>query len=371
MVSGPDPVESLVHAVRGALSPIEAGFSRAARDLESHLRSSRGEAGRAELLEKPGGLATKNRTDDAVFRVSAAAEETKKGFSAMKMPMKSLLGALFPNSSNGNGGGGAKADSVRKQGKEEARDGSCTNCLQFVADWSILLNNLAQAVPSPFKSVKKCFGTQREQEDESLFVPLQKAQSGEFHRAIIWEKHRDSNSIGDSLSLELLLCLAIDSLVHNFQMLELICKVSKPSLLPQFDHLKIIKGLISGKKADFDGFLSNMRFARVSGAPASLVGAASSSVSDENEARASSGGTEEPESSLPQKLASGLLNIPLSNVERLRSTLSTVSLTELIEFIPQLARSTTDHPDKKKLFSVQDFFRYTEAEGIPVIVELM
>ncbi|OAY68782.1 hypothetical protein ACMD2_13066 [Ananas comosus] len=42
MVSGPDPVESLVHAVRGALSPIEAGFSRAARDLESHLRSSRG-----------------------------------------------------------------------------------------------------------------------------------------------------------------------------------------------------------------------------------------------------------------------------------------------------------------------------------------
>jgi phosphatidylinositol phospholipase C delta len=63
-----------------------------------------------------------------------------------------------------------------------------------------------------------------------------------------------------------------------------------------------------------------------------------------------------------------LLNIPLSNVERLRSTLSTVSLTELIELVPQLvgrlSTSGDSHPDKKKLFSVQDFFRYTEFEGI-------
>jgi hypothetical protein len=54
-------------------------------------------------------------------------------------------------------------------------------------------------------------------------------------------------------------------------------------------------------------------------------------------------------------------------VERLRSTLSAVSLTELIELVPQLvSRSSTSadgHPDKKKLFSVQDFFRYAEIEG--------
>ena len=68
-----------------------------------------------------------------------------------------------------------------------------------------------------------------------------------------------------------------------------------------------------------------------------------------------------------QKLPARLLSIPLSNVERLRSTLSAVSLTELIELVPQLvSRSSTSadgHPDKKKLFSVQDFFRYAEVEG--------
>nr|GEU73259.1 mitochondrial substrate carrier family protein C [Tanacetum cinerariifolium] len=36
----------------------------------------------------------------------------------------------------------------------------------------------------------------------------------------------------------------------------------------------------------------------------------------------------------------------------------------------ELGRSTKDHPDKKKLFSVQDFFRYTEAEGRRFFEEL-
>jgi len=74
-------------------------------------------------------------------------------------------------------------------------------------------------------------------------------------------------------------------------------------------------------------------------------------------------GTQQPAQILPARL----LNIPLSNVERLRSTLSAVSLTELIELVPQLvSRSSTSadaHPDKRKLFSVQDFFRYAEIEG--------
>ncbi|GKA31949.1 E3 ubiquitin protein ligase RGLG2-like protein [Tanacetum coccineum] len=48
---------------------------------------------------------------------------------------------------------------------------------------------------------------------------------------------------------------------------------------------------------------------------------------------------------------------------RLRSTLSTVSSTELTELVPQLGRSTKGHPNNKKIFSVQDFFRYTKAEG--------
>lgn len=65
-----------------------------------------------------------------------------------------------------------------------------------------------------------------------------------------------------------------------------------------------------------------------------------------------------------------MLSIPLSNVERLRTTLSTVSIIELIELLPQLGRPSKDHPDKKKLISVQDFFRYTEAEGKRFFEEL-
>nr|KAJ0202676.1 hypothetical protein LSAT_V11C500247700 [Lactuca sativa] len=66
----------------------------------------------------------------------------------------------------------------------------------------------------------------------------------------------------------------------------------------------------------------------------------------------------------------GLLSIPFSNVERLRSTMSIVSLTELIELVHQLGKSPKDHPNKKKLFSVQDFFKYIEAEGRRFFEEL-
>jgi hypothetical protein len=73
-------------------------------------------------------------------------------------------------------------------------------------------------------------------------------------------------------------------------------------------------------------------------------------------------------SDAPQRLAARLLDVPLSNVERLRSTLLAVSLAELIELVPQLVGRSSipadGHPNKKKLFSVQDFFRYAEVEGM-------
>ncbi|KAF3963679.1 hypothetical protein CMV_011954 [Castanea mollissima] len=119
--------------------------------------------------------------------------------------------------------------------------------------------------------------------------------------------------------------------------------------------------MLEGRKADVNGFLENLRFARVGGVPSGVVGV-TSSVDEEGDDGVTTGNREETGGTLPQKLASGILSIPLSNVECLRSTLSTVSLTELIEPVPQLGRTSTDYPDKKKLFSVQDFFRYTEAE---------
>ncbi|KAF3968444.1 hypothetical protein CMV_007666 [Castanea mollissima] len=107
----------------------------------------------------------------------------------------------------------------------------------------------------------------------------------------------------------------------------------------------------------------------VGGVPSGVVGV-TSSVDEEGDDGVTAGNREETGGTFPQKLASGIHSIPLSNVERLRSTLSTVSLTELIELVPQLGRTSTDYPDKKKLFSVQDFFRYTEAEGRRFFEEL-
>lgn len=141
---------------------------------------------------------------------------------------------------------------------------------------------------------------------------------------------------------------------------------SEASISPthQFDHFKALTSIVDGKRADLSGFLGNLMFARVGGMPSSMVEAPS--VKDTGEEGIGNAVNQEDSSgSPPQKLGNGLLSIPLSNVERLRSTLSTISLTELIELLPPIGRpSKEDHPDKKKLFSVQDFFRYTETEGM-------
>ncbi|KAL6597541.1 hypothetical protein ACP70R_046981 [Stipagrostis hirtigluma subsp. patula] len=152
----------------------------------------------------------------------------------------------------------------------------------------------------------------------------------------------------------------------------------------QRDQFEVFRKVIDGKRADFDGFLSNLGFAKVGAPspPASIMGAspapAPAPVGDQEdgggigESEEVDGAIDTPQST--QKLPARLLNIPLSNVERLRSTLSAVSFTELIELVPQLvSRASTSadgHPDKKKLFSVQDFFRYAEIEGKRFFEEL-
>lgn len=367
MVYGQDPSEALLQAVRDALSPLESAVLRAARDLESQWLNSRGECKNAEPPTSCHGLA-KPKLRQAVAVSVVASEDRKKG------PIKSFLGALFPNCSRGDGVRGRTGNSSKKGRGEDDKDKSRVNCSPFADTWSLVLNSFLQACPRPLKSVRKCFGNQC-REDDSLSEPRRgkTARRGSY-KVAYWDKADKSASVdGETLSLELIFCFALDSLVQNLQMLNLSHQrssakksdqpgASDSSWPSQFDHLKTIEGLINGKKADFDGVLSNLGFARVGGAPASFVGA-TSSVNTEGESHASCDDKEEPMSRSPQKVASGLLNIPLSNVERLKSTLSTVSLAELVEFMPHLGRSSSDYPDKKKLFSVQDFFRYTEAEG--------
>ncbi|KAL6653378.1 hypothetical protein ACP70R_008956 [Stipagrostis hirtigluma subsp. patula] len=187
--------------------------------------------------------------------------------------------------------------------------------------------------------------------------------------------------------LDLLLCIAFDAFAHNLHVLEHACKQKGAEFgiaTQQRDQFGIFRKIIDGKRADFDGFLSNLAFAKVGAPspPARIMGASSAPapapVTDQDDAAGIGdseefdGATDTPQST--QKLPARLLNIPLSNVERLRSTLSAVSLTELIELVPQLvsrsSTSTDGHPDKKKLFSVQDFFRYAEIEGKRFFEEL-
>ncbi|TVU27445.1 hypothetical protein EJB05_30056 [Eragrostis curvula] len=181
--------------------------------------------------------------------------------------------------------------------------------------------------------------------------------------------------------LDLLLCIAFDAFSHNLQLLEGACRQKGAEFglaTRRRDQVELIRKVIDGKRADFDGFLSNLGFAKVGPPPPPSPTPASVPVSDyedssgigDSEGTDSFSGTTQQ----PQRLAARLLDAPLSNVERLRSTLPAVSLTELIELVPQLVgRSSTSadgHPDKKKLFSVQDFFRYAEVEGKRFFEEL-
>ncbi|KAI8032739.1 hypothetical protein LOK49_LG01G00567 [Camellia lanceoleosa] len=125
--------------------------------------------------------------------------------------------------------------------------------------------------------------------------------------------------------------------------------VIRPPLLGPpnpLNYLRAVASILEGKKADVNVFLGNLRFARVGGIPSSVVGV--TSVKEEgDENMEESGNKEEADNkeetgvSAPKKLANGLLR-----------------------------RSSKDYPDKKKLFSVQDFFKYTEAEGRRFFEEL-
>ncbi|KAJ0983918.1 hypothetical protein J5N97_002274 [Dioscorea zingiberensis] len=352
MVSGSDPVENFLRAVKDVISPIESGLLHAAKDIESK---------NLEFFNKLNGSAKEKPGSDPAF-VLVGDEGKRKGSFVIRVPIRSFFESFFPNSRKNE-------LEKRSENEEEDRDG-------FATVLSLHINRFVQAFPSPFKSAARCFKNHCAQDDDmpsdhsSRFKSGRRRSDRKGSARSSPEKVRSSGlGIGEALSIELLLSCLFYNAVKTVQFFcgeAGLVDGEQPSHL---DHLKIINSIIKGKKADVDGFFSNLMFARVGGTPPSLVGAASA-VKDDGEERVPSGDREEMENNTPQKLASGLLNIPLSNVERLRSTLSTVSLTELIEFIPQLGRSSADHPDKKKLFSVQDFFRYAEAEGRRFFEEL-
>lgn len=318
MIPSNNPIDSFFNSVRF----IECSIRRAAKDLESRcliLQHSHGNGKYLQFLRNPIGLALPSSADEVQKCGLLEGGKVKPPF------------FLFP----------IVVKSVERKNQQD----SFSRCLHFVTAWSILFGSI--------KSSKKCF-----QKD-----CLQK--KNRVSRFIINVDVNDKikNKI---LSCELLLCYAIHGLLQSLRMFHLNGNSSNHSFLIQFDHMKlIVDEIIKGRKSEVGDFLSNLGFARVGGSPPKLTGidgsgndSAEDPHLDRNHAK------EDPDVSSSQKLATGLLNIPLSNVERLRSTLSTVSLPELIEHLPYLVWSSNEHPDKKKLFFVQDFFRYTEVEGL-------
>lgn len=401
-MSANDPVESLLSSlqvVKDAFSPLESGIKKATKDFEFPWLSTKSGSDNAELLGQVNspGRSGINRKNNKVHisalkkknspSLSSLNGERKKG-SSMKHPIKTILGMFSANcGSTDLKVNVQKERECTKGGDCEKEHGSCLNCLQFAMTWSVLLNGFSQAFPSPFKLGKKQRTKVVNEENVPSGYAPKSAVSYEFKKLetkkgmfIFMLPTEDVKSDeGKRLRLETLVSLIFDQITQNLHKFDQSVKekdkngCDSSSQLPpnpfHFDNWKAISRILEGKKADMNVFLGNLKFARVGGAPSTLVGV-TSPVKEDGEDGETATNNEEPGRLSPQKLASGLLNIPLSNVERLKSTLLTVSITELMELVPQLGRSSKDIPDKKKLFSVQDFFRYTESEGRRFFEEL-
>ncbi|CAN1257959.1 S-adenosylmethionine carrier 1, chloroplastic/mitochondrial [Linum perenne] len=405
MVSRNDPMEPFfnsIQSVKGALSPLEQGIRKAAKDFEACWGSGGwnndkgfvnelkcGEAGNRVHSKFQIRSVDKKNVCNGCF--AGKVEERKRGLS-IRVPVRAFLGLFASNLEHQRkGNGGADVSKKRSKVKEMGNgDGSCTNCMKFAVTWSVLVNGFVEAFPNPLKNNKNrvakmevddgkcsnmhlCNGGSKQNDDKQGEV------KGQYVKVFQKEKWSGKEKVENHVSLECLIGFLFDHLAHNLQKLDLSLqkKESKScnSEIPNqsqvnshFDHFKTVMSIWEARRIDVDGFLGNLSFARVGSVPSTIVGVPSSV--DEEGDDGNIGSSEEAGGGSPQKLASGLLNIPLSNVERLRSSLSSISLAELIELVPQLGKAANDYPDKKKLFSVQDFFRYTESEGKRFFEEL-
>lgn len=397
MVSRNDPVESLLNSiqvVKDAFSPLGAGIRKASKEFEFNWLHAKSSSPNAEVYEHLNNLgdACVNSKNSSRFHSSASkkkntpshctSNEDKRKGSSIKLPIKTFLGMFSPTCAGADPKGNVLKE--KSKGKEwEKKDGSCFNCLQFAMTWSVFLNSVAQAFPAPFKLGKKRSSKTGDEEKaycvnspkSSVLYDLKKKETKSGMFVVMLPTEDTKYNEGKHLSLELVVAFIFDHITHNLQKLDNRAKQNKESFNESspppshFDHWKTVTSILEGKKADMNVFLGNLKFARVGGAPSTLVGV-TSPMKEDGDDSVTTTNSEESGGLSAQKLASGLLNIPLSNVERLKSTLSTVSISELIELVPHLGRPPKDIPDKKKLFSVQDFFRYTEAEGRRFFEEL-
>ncbi|KAL1211150.1 putative S-adenosylmethionine carrier 2 [Cardamine amara subsp. amara] len=377
MVSKNDHIETIfnsIQVVKDAFHPIELGVKRAAKDIENCWISKEKDLG---LVLRSSGRNRRKRicaspdSEDNVLQC-VVSDERKKGLS-LKIPVKSLFEKLT-----------SRRDDevvVKKEKSLEKDDDSCTNCFKFAVTWSLLVSGFVHAFPTPFKIGKKRIHNIGDDENSLLNSRrhgLKSKASFANGKEVRCQSAESAEKEGNPFSIECAMGFVIDVLTQNLQKLDQFiqdssqnesCCSKEADAFTQTDS-PLIFNIWEARKLDVNGFLGNLMFARVGDVASGIVGLTSPVSEDGDDSNVSTTGKEESAVDSPQKLASGLLSIPLSNVERLRTTLSTISLSELIELLPQLGRPSGDHPDKKKLISVQDFFRYTESEGRRFFEEL-
>ncbi|KAL6565331.1 hypothetical protein OROGR_002282 [Orobanche gracilis] len=360
VVSGNDPFElflNSVQVVKNVFSPLESNFQKVAKNFEHCFH----------VVSKNGNLNCKvNNKKKSDQRAVVDGGERRKA----KVPIKIFVG-IFRDKGESNVHGKLHASSFDHfcvnssteglKPKERYEDGDSDkqaggNCLPDVA-LSFLISGFVQAFPK----LDRKRGWKLSDKDNSGCTDL--ASTG--IDAIKAEEGKKD------MPFEYFIGFVVDQMNHlpKFDVgVQEKDNRNKPPAghVNRFDHLRALFSILEGTRADVNGFFGNLKFARI-GVPSSVTGV----TSVKNEGVGSDVNQEESGGTSSQSLANGLLSIPLSNVERLRSTLATVSLAELIELLPQIGRSSKDdHPDKKKLFSVQDFFRYTEIKGKRFFLEL-
>uniref|UniRef100_A0A7N0TLJ9 EF-hand domain-containing protein n=1 Tax=Kalanchoe fedtschenkoi TaxID=63787 RepID=A0A7N0TLJ9_KALFE len=382
MVSRNDPGEALfspLNAFKTMFSPLELGIRKAANDFECCWSGTvNGNRHTDCSSQKNGGLQI-----FTIRKKNAASvhdDEKVKGLS-FKVPVEAFAEMVLPRCGNYRHNTSKVSKKSSKERNTIPQEQSCKNCMNLAMTWSVLIASFFQTFSSTFKvTKKKCqkmnhkngtFPCSHSTPDASTQSSVAKKNDSKYW-SVSGIQDDDVNQ-KDGKHFLCLIGLVVEQVAHNFQMPDqCVQRITQQSSAdksnPQKDHFKIVSNIIKGRKSEVNGFLRNFNFARVGGVPSSMVEV--DSVKDEGDEGGSAVKEENTTTNPPPKQANRIFDIPLSNVERLRSTLSTVSLSELIELVPQLGRSSQDYPDKKKLFSVQDFFRYTESEGRRFFEEL-
>ncbi|CAM8972621.1 hypothetical protein QQ045_029669 [Rhodiola kirilowii] len=382
MVSRNDPGEAFfnsLNAVKGMLSPLELGFRKAAKDFECCWSGHTNWNKHNDLSPQKNGefqiFPIRKKNDPFIH-----GDEKKKGLS-FRVPVEDFAEMVRPRCRNYEHNRCKVSKKVSKEKNDVPKEPSCTKCMNLEMTWSVLMASLFQAFSSPFKASKK--RVQKMSNKDKKYPLSNSLQESSRPSSDVKKNDNKYWFVGgiqvddvkqkDSKHILWLIGLVVEQVALNFQKSDQCVKGSAqqnagdPSNIPK-DHFKIVSNIINGRKSDVHGFLRNFNFARVGGVPSGMVEL--DSIKDGRDDGGSASKDEETTISPQPKQAAGIFDIPLSNVERLRSILSTVSLSELVELVPQLGRSYQDYPDKKKLFSVQDFFRYTESEGRRFFEEL-